>query len=155
MKTYTLERQQWVASPLPEVFDFFSRAENLQRLTPPWMHFRILTPQPMAMKPGALIDYALRVHGLPVRWRTKIETWSPPFSFVDTQLKGPYRLWHHTHRFTEWNGGTMIDDVVHYALPFGLLGQLAHWLQVSRDLAQIFQYRAKVVRELFPSVKES
>lgn len=155
MKTYTLERQQWIPRPLPEVFDFFSRAENLQRLTPPWMHFRILTPQPILMKPGALIDYKLRVHGLPVRWQTKIETWNPPFGFVDTQLKGPYRLWHHTHRFTEWNGGTKIDDVVRYALPFGVVGQLAHWLQVSRDLTGIFEYRSRIVRELFPAEEES
>ena len=151
MKTYTLERRQWVPRPLPEVFDFFSRAENLQRLTPPWMNFRILTPLPIAMAPGALIDYALRVHGLPVRWRTKIEAWAPPHSFVDTQLRGPYRLWHHTHTFEESNGGTLITDLVRYALPFGFLGQIAHALMVSRDLNQIFEYRAKVVGELFPA----
>lgn len=150
MKIYTLEREQWVPRPLPAVFDFFSRAENLEQLTPPWMNFHIVTPQPIKMEPGTLIDYKLRVHGIPVKWRTRIEAWTPPHAFVDLQLWGPYRLWHHTHRFRELEGGTLIEDVVRYALPFGAFGRLAHWLQVSRDLESIFEYRAKKVSEFFP-----
>jgi len=129
--TYTLQRELWIPHPLPEVFDFFSHAENLERLTPPWMHFRILTPPPIAMKRGTTIAYALRVRGIPLRWLTEIERWNPPFEFVDFQAKGPYKLWHHTHRFSEVEGGTSIVDIVRYALPFGPLGQLAHRLQVS------------------------
>ena len=150
LTTYTLHRELWVPHPLPKVFDFFSRAENLERITPPWMRFRILTPPPIAMKQGATIAYALRVRGIPIRWLTEIERWNPPHEFVDFQAKGPYKYWRHTHRFSEVNGGTSIVDIVHYALPFGLLGRLVHWLQVARDVAQIFDYRARRVESLFP-----
>jgi len=144
----TLRRELWVPNPISEVFDFFSRAENLERITPPWMQFKILTPLPITMKPGATIAYALRVHGIPMRWLTEIERWNPPFEFVDVQAKGPYKLWRHTHRFSEVRGGTLIEDVVEYALPFGWIGRLVHRLQVSRDLAQIFDYRTQRVQAL-------
>lgn len=150
LTTYTVERELWVPHTLPKVFDFFSRAENLERITPPWMRFRILTPPPIAMEKGTKIAYALRVRGIPIRWLTVIERWDPPHEFVDFQEKGPYKYWHHTHRFLEVNGGTSIVDVVHYALPFGLLGRLVHWLQVGRDVEQIFDYRARRVESLFP-----
>jgi ligand-binding SRPBCC domain-containing protein len=150
MNTYTLQRAIWVPRPLPEVFDFFSRAENLEQLTPPWMHFRILTAPPIEMKEGATIAYALRVRGIPLRWLTEIEQWNPPHDFVDIQVKGPYKLWHHTHRFSELDGGTCIQDSVRYALPFGPLGRLVHWLQVARDLDHIFDYRTRRVQSLFP-----
>ncbi len=148
--TYTLQRELCVPHPLPEVFDFFSRAENLERITPPWMRFRILTPLPIPMKRGTTIAYALRVRGIPLRWLTQIERWDPPYEFVDVQAKGPYELWHHTHRFSEVEGGTCIVDIVRYALPFGPLGRLVHRLQVARDLEQIFDYRARRVQSLFP-----
>ena len=148
MGLYTLHRELWVPHPLPVVFDFFSRAENLQQLTPPWMRFRILTPLPIVMKPGATVAYSLRVRGIPLRWLTEIERWNPPSEFIDVQAKGPYRLWRHTHRFSDLNGGTMIADTVAYALPFGLLGRLAHRLQVGRDLGRIFDYRAQQVQAL-------
>lgn len=150
MKVYSIERETWVPNPLPEVFDFFSRAENLERLTPPWMRFRILTPQPVRMSVGTLIDYKLRVHGFPVKWRTRIENWNPPHEFIDLQLKGPYKLWHHTHRFSESRGGTLITDTVRYGLSFGLAGQLVNRLLVSRDVGEIFDYRAEKIREFFP-----
>lgn len=150
MASYTLQRELWVPHPLAEVFDFFKRAENLERITPPWMRFRILTPSPIPMKPGTTIAYALRVRGIPLRWMAEIERWNPPYEFVDAQAKGPYKLWHHTHRFSEVEGGTSIVDIVQYALPFGPLGRLAHWLQVARDLEQIFDYRARQVQWLFP-----
>jgi ligand-binding SRPBCC domain-containing protein len=148
MAIYTLQRELLVANALPEVFDFFSRAENLERLTPPWMRFRILTPPPIMMRQGTTIAYALRVHGIPIRWLTEIEEWNPPFEFVDNQAKGPYKLWRHTHRFSVVAGGTLVTDLVEYALPFGAVGRVVHRLQVARDLGRIFDYRSQRVLEL-------
>jgi hypothetical protein len=148
MAIYTLRRELLVPNALPEVFDFFSRAENLERLTPPWMRFRILTPPPIMMRQGTTIAYALRVHGIPIRWLTEIEEWNPPFEFVDNQAKGPYKLWRHTHRFSAVSGGTLVTDLVEYALPFGAIGRLVHRLQVARDLTRIFDYRSQRVLEL-------
>lgn len=145
---YVLKREAMVACPLRQVFDFFSRAENLEALTPPWLHFQIVTPRPITMKRGATIAYQLRVRGIPVRWLTEIELWRPPCEFVDVQRKGPYRLWHHTHRFEECEGGTRIVDIVRYALPFGPVGRLVHRLRVRDDLAKIFDYRQRRVGEL-------
>jgi ligand-binding SRPBCC domain-containing protein len=148
MKPSRLERELFVPRPRPAVFEFFSKPENLQEITPPWLGFRILTPLPMALQQGSTIGYALRVRGIPVRWLTEIERWDPPFQFVDVQTKGPYRLWRHTHRFVERDGGTTILDSVEYALPFGILGRLVDRLWVARDLSRIFDYRAQRVREL-------
>lgn len=148
MTLYTLHRELWVPHSLPTVFDFFSRVENLERITPPWLRFRILTPSPITMKQGATIAYALRVRGIPLRWITEIERWNPPYEFIDVQTKGPYAFWRHTHRFSEVEGGTSIVDTVQYALPFGVLGRLVHRLQVARDLANIFDYRAQRVQAL-------
>lgn len=145
---YVLEHEAIVMCPIARVFDFFSEAENLETLTPPWLHFRIVTPQPVKMRQGATIAYRLRVRGIPVRWLTEIELWRPPYEFVDVQVEGPYRLWHHTHRFEACNGGTRIVDTVRYTLPFGPIGRLAHRLQVSRDLAKIFEYREQRVRTI-------
>ncbi len=148
MHAYELHRKQWVPHPLEKVFDFFAEARNLEILTPPFLRFRI-TRRPNAMKAGARIDYQLRIHGLPVRWQTTIEKWEPPHAFVDLQARGPYKLWHHTHRFWPENGGTWIEDKVLYVLPFGLLGRLAHRFLVARDVAAIFDYRARKVGEIF------
>lgn len=145
---YVFERGTTVTCPLKKVFDFFSKAENLEALTPPWLHFRIVTPQPIKMRQGTTISYQLRVRGIPVRWLTEIELWRPPYEFVDVQLEGPYSLWHHTHRFEECDGGTRIVDIVRYALPFGPLGRLVHRLRVSHDIAKIFDYREQRVRRI-------
>jgi hypothetical protein len=142
-----LERESRVARPREEVFDFFSRAENLERITPPWLHFRIRTPSPIVLRQGALIDYSLRIHGLPVRWRTRIEEWNPPYGFVDVQVRGPYRIWRHTHRFAADGDGAIVRDTVEYELPFGLLGRLAQPF-VARDLEAIFAYRAREMAKL-------
>jgi ligand-binding SRPBCC domain-containing protein len=150
MTLHRVHREQWVAHPIGEVFDFFSRAENLERITPPWLGFRILPPAPVELKQGATIAYALRIHGIPVKWRTLIERWAPPREFVDVQEKGPYRVWRHTHRFSAVNGGTLLQDDVEYALPFGLIGRIVNRLQVARDVAKIFEYRERRIRELFP-----
>jgi ligand-binding SRPBCC domain-containing protein len=146
---FNIHRQLWVPHSRPSVFDFFSRAENLEQITPPWMRLRILTRAPIEMKQGATISYSLRVRGIPLRWLTEIESWNPPFEFIDVQAKGPYKFWRHRHRFSETEGGTSIVDMVAYALPLGPLGRLVHRLQVARDLSRIFEYRARRVQALF------
>jgi ligand-binding SRPBCC domain-containing protein len=118
MKIHEYRSELLLQSPLDVVFPFFSDAVNLEALTPPWMHFQILTPRPIAMRVGALIDYRLRVRGFPIRWRSEITVWQPSLLFVDEQRRGPYRLWKHEHRFEEFNGGTRALDIVHYAVPF-------------------------------------
>lgn len=148
---YTLHRETWIPAPLPQVFDFFSRAENLAALTPPWLGFRILTPPPIQMQQGARIAYKLRVHGLPIRWVTQIEQWNPPHAFIDVQLKGPYKLWRHTHRFVVIENGTLMADMVEIALPFGLIGSIAWRLRVRNDVKRIFDYRANAIRQHFPA----
>jgi ligand-binding SRPBCC domain-containing protein len=136
-----LERVQVVTRPLQEVFDFFSRAENLERITPPWLSFGLLTPGPIEMRTGTTIGYRLRLHGVPLTWVSVIELWDEERGFVDRQLHGPYRLWRHQHEFTEIDGGTRVHDRVDYALPLGRLGWLVGMPLVRRDLARIFDYR--------------
>ncbi len=148
MKTYRIEREQLIPRPLEAVFDFFSRAENLEVLTPPFLRFRILTPSPVAMGEGTRIEYALRLYGVPVRWWTLIEAWEPGRRFVDLQVRGPYRLWRHTHTFEAVPGGTLMRDRVDYALPFGPVGAAAHALFVRRSVRRIFDYRRATIERL-------
>jgi ligand-binding SRPBCC domain-containing protein len=149
MTPFIFHAEQFVPKPLEEVFSFFSRAENLQRLTPPWLHFRIVSVDPQPVRKGTLIRYSLRWRIFPIRWTTEIREWDPPNGFVDLQLKGPYKLWHHQHRFIGEAGGTRIIDEVQYALPFGMLGRMAHVLKVKKDVATIFAYREDMVRKMF------
>jgi ligand-binding SRPBCC domain-containing protein len=141
---HVLRREQRLPHTEPrDVFPFFADASNLEAITPPWLGFRVVTPRPIEMRAGTLIEYRLRLHGLPIRWLTKIEAWEPPHRFVDAQLAGPYKLWHHTHEFApDGDGGTIMRDTVHYSLPYGPLGEIARRLFVARDLAAIFDYRA-------------
>jgi len=148
MKLHTLAREQIVARPLDEVFDFFSQPENLARLTPSSLGFQILTPGPVTVKEGALIDYVVRPLGFPMRWRTMITTHDPPHRFVDEQLVGPYSFWHHTHTFSETVDGTSIGDRVVYGLPLEPLGGLAHPL-IRNQLDRIFAYRRRIIAEIF------
>lgn len=142
MTVYTLTREQMLPQSIDRVFEFFADAGNLEAITPPWLRFHILTPQPILMAPGALIEYQMRWRRLPIRWLTRIESWEPPRRFCDVQLRGPYRLWEHEHTFEPCAGGTLMRDVVRYALPFGVLGRLAHRVIVRTDLDAVFAFRA-------------
>jgi ligand-binding SRPBCC domain-containing protein len=143
---HVLRREQRLPGAPAEVFPFFADAGNLEAITPDWLGFRIVTPRPIDMRVGALIEYRLRLHGVRVSWLTRIEEWEPDVRFVDAQLSGPYRLWHHTHEFEpDGAGGTVMRDTVRYALPFGPLGALARRLIVARDLEAIFDFRAERV----------
>lgn len=153
MRDFVLETEQVVPRPLPEVFAFFSDASNLQRLTPDSVHFQILTPMPIEMKPGAIIDYRIRLSGFPVRWRTRINEWNPHASapsFVDEQLRGPYRKWVHLHTFESIPGGTRLRDRVVYAVPGGPgLERMVEKLFVRPQLERIFAYRRGVIQRVF------
>ena len=150
MRIYRLEREQWIAAPQARVFAFFADAANLETLTPPWVGFRFLTPLPIAMRPGAHIEYRLVLAGVPVHWRTRITVWEPEGRFVDIQERGPYALWEHTHEFEPCGDGVLMRDAVRYALPFGPLGRLVHAVAVRSALAAIFEYRFARIRALFP-----
>ncbi len=147
MKTYVLEREITIPYALADAFAFFEDPRNLERITPPWMKFRILTAGPIEMRAGACIEYTIRVGLLPLRWKTRITKYEPPFYFVDVQEKGPYRLWRHTHTFRPSTAGTVMTDRVEYALPFGWLGRIVHWVTVRRQVEAIFAYRNSVVVE--------
>ena len=144
-KDYVLDRSIWVPYPLEEVFAFFSDASNLPKLTPPWVHIEIRTPRPIEMKPGTLIEYRMRLYGIPFGWLTEIKTWDPPHSFSDIQLRGPYRVWDHTHSFEAKDGGTLCHDHVVYR-PHG--GWLTNALFVRRDVERMFAYRTKALEKL-------
>jgi len=146
-KEFTLRSEAWLPRRRDEVFAFFGDARNLDALTPPWVKFAMLTPGLIEMRADTLIDYRIRVHGIPIRWQTEITEWQPPHHFVDTQLRGPYTLWHHTHTFEERDGGTLCLDHVRYR-PRG--GALANWLFVRRDVERIFNYRQYRLKQLFP-----
>jgi len=138
---HVIRREQRVLGDPETVFGFFADAGNLESITPPWLAFHIVTPRPIEMRQGALIEYELKLHGLPISWLTRIDEWQPGVRFVDAQIHGPYALWHHTHEFEADGDGTIVRDTVRYALPYGVLGGLAHLAFVRRDLEKIFDYR--------------
>ena len=149
MRIHVLRREQRLEGSPEEVFPFFADARNLEAITPPLLGFRVITPEPIVMRVGTFIQYRLRLRGVPVRWDTTIQEWSPPHRFVDVQVRGPYALWHHTHEFVPLpGGGTLMTDTVRYAIGFGLLGELARRALVRRDLEAIFDFRAARVGEL-------
>ncbi|HEX4147547.1 MAG TPA: SRPBCC family protein [Pirellulales bacterium] len=145
---YTLEREQFIPRRLEEVFAFFGDGRNLQAITPDFVDFRIITAGPLEIRTGAIIDYRLRLFGIPLAWRSRIEDFEPLVGFTDVQLSGPYRRWHHRHEFQAVDGGTRMTDRVDYAIGYGPLGRLAHALFVRPTLAKIFAYRRQRIAEL-------
>lgn len=146
MRTFTLTNELWLPAPPWDVFPFFADAFNLERITPPMLRFRVLTAPPIAMGVGTLLDYRVRLRGVPMRWQSEITAWEPPHRFVDEQRRGPYRLWVHEHTFAAQDGGTVARDNVRYAVPGGVLVQR---LFVAPDLRRIFEYRSAALREIF------
>jgi len=152
VKTFRLDRSTLIHRTIDEVFPYFADAGNLERITPPWLRFRILTPRPIEMAEGTLIDYSLGLHGVPIRWKTRIAAWEPPRLFIDEQVKGPYSLWRHTHSFEAdpaGSEGTLMRDIVAPSPPAGPLSPLINRLYVRRELDRIFDYRAKAIEEAF------
>jgi ligand-binding SRPBCC domain-containing protein len=146
MKTFQFNSKIWLPVPRDRVFEFFANPGNLERLTPPWLHFEIVTPPDTAIRQGTLLDYRLRLRGLPLRWQSEISRWDPPHLFVDRQTKGPYSLWVHEHSFADHDGGTLVSDRVNYAVPGGRLVQK---FLVAPDIERIFQFRHRVLEEIF------
>ena len=146
MPPFTLDFEHWLPRQPEEVFDFYADAFNLERLTPPWLRFEVVTPAPITMQAGVEIDYRLRLHGLSLKWRSRITDWDPPHRFADEQVRGPYRTWVHEHTFTHHDGGTLVGDYVQYSM---LGGWLADRLLVRRDLRRIFAYRQERLAEIF------
>lgn len=146
---HLLQKEQVVPASLEAVFAFFEKPENLARITPDWLGFTILTPSPVPMREGAVIDYLVSLGPVPTRWRSMITTFEAPHRFVDEQLNGPYSYWHHTHTFEAVPGGTLIRDEIRYLMPFGPLGRLAHRLMVRRQLESIFDHRVRVIADKF------
>ncbi len=146
MQKYFFEAKITLPSSIGEVFSFFADARNLETLTPPWLNFEIVTPGPIEMKRGTRIDYRLKLHGFPLRWRSEITAWEPPFRFVDRQHRGPYRLWIHEHNFLECDQGTLVQDRIEYAT---MGGRLIQKFFVLPDLKRIFAYRHDKLIEIF------
>jgi ligand-binding SRPBCC domain-containing protein len=146
MRLREFESELWLPRSLDEIFAFFSDAVNLNAITPPWLHFRMVTASPIKMRVGTLIRYRLRVRGIPVSWTTRITVWEPPELFVDEQLRGPDRFWQHRHEFESKGDGTLVRDLVNYPVPFDVI---AHGLLVKRDVRRTFAYREKQLRSLF------
>lgn len=149
MKLYTLKRTQLIKHPREEVFKFFKKPENLEKITPVDVGFAILTPLPIEIHTGTILDYKINLLGFHIRWTTLITNYSEPEQFTDVALKGPYSFWHHRHTFEESEKGTIMTDEVTYAIPFGILGRLTHKFWIKKQLENIFDYRAQVISSLF------
>jgi ligand-binding SRPBCC domain-containing protein len=146
MKESVFSSEIWLPKPPEEMFPFFGDAHNLAIITPPWLQFEVLTKNPIEMRPGTLIDYRIRLHGIQLHWRTNIVAWEPPYRFIDDQIRGPFQRWHHEHFFESQDNGTLCRDRVHYAV---LGGPLIDRLFVRRDVEKIFQFRRQKLLELF------
>jgi ligand-binding SRPBCC domain-containing protein len=150
VRDHRVETRMWLPRTRAEVFPFFADAHNLEAITPPWLHFAVLTPVPIAMQAGALIDYRLRLHGVPLGWRTEIAAWEPPHRFVDRQVAGPYALWEHEHRFRDVAGGVVMSDSVAYRIRGGrVVDRIGDLAVARRDLRRIFEYRSRALRARF------
>ncbi len=149
MKPHVLEYETKLYRPLEEVFEFFSNAENLNLVTPPEVKFAFLTPMPIKMQVGAVIDYRIKLLGIPFYWRTQISSWEPPYRFVDIQAKGPYVFWHHEHTFEQKNGYVLMTDRIHYLSPGGFLEPLVDKFFVKKQLASVWAFRDKQFIKIF------
>jgi ligand-binding SRPBCC domain-containing protein len=150
VRNHHVETRIWLPHGRAELFPFFADAYNLEAITPPWLRFAVLTPAPIEMRAGSLIDYALRLHGVSLRWRTEIAVWEPPVRFVDRQVSGPYALWEHEHRFRDVAGGVVMSDHVSYRIRGGRLADRIGDLAVARrDLRRIFEYRRDALEARF------
>ncbi len=152
---HIFESSQWIQRPVEEVFAFFSSEKNLERLTPPWLNFHVVGKSTPEIEAGTLIDYRLKISGVPVKWRTRIESWIPGKSFVDNQLSGPYRKWHHTHTFESENGGTRMKDRVVFQLPLGIVGNFFAAWKVKRQVREIFDFRRAEIERIFGQGKSN
>ncbi len=147
---HSLSTSLWLPLPRTDVFAFFADAANLERITPPFLRFEVRTPLPVIMRAGAVIDYRIGLRGIPMTWRSEITTWNPPHQFVDTQRRGPYREWVHTHTFEDLGGGTLIKDDVRYRLPGPPFpARLANAIFVQRELTAIFEFRHRALADAF------
>ena len=149
MNQKELQFVQWVPASLDKVFAFFSEAANLERLTPSWLQFKILSQSTPEIQKGTLIVYQLKVHGIPMKWQSLIEDWTPQNQFVDVQLKGPYKQWHHTHLFEAKDGGVLVTDRIRYEVPCGLIGNWLGGKFVRKDIESIFRHRQEVITQIF------
>lgn len=155
MKKYSIEFEQFINLPIQDVFLFFSQPKNLSLITPPRLKFNILTPEPIHMNEGQLIDYTLTImYIINIRWTTLITMYQEPNIFIDQQLKGPYSLWHHTHTFEEKDGGTLIKDKVIYGIPFGWFGRFLNFVYIKHDINSIFKYRHQILNKIFSEIKQ-
>ena len=149
MRVYSLKYKQKINRPIEEVFSFFSNPENLSTITPSKLNFNILTPKPIKMYKGQVIDYTIRLLRIKIHWRTLITEYNPPFLFIDQQIKGPYILWHHKHEFKNVNDGVEIIDTVKYIIPFSIFGRILHRIWIKRNLENIFKYRKIIINNFF------
>jgi len=152
VKKHSLSRKQVIPRALEDVFSFFEKPENLSVITPKNLGFNILTPKPIKMDRGTVIDYTINLFRIPVHWRTLITEYCPPYKFVDVQIKGPFILWHHTHIFREIDDGIEIIDQVQYVIPFGILGSTFHSMFIRKKLNHIFNFRKELIEKTFNSV---
>lgn len=152
LKIYLLQKEVFIKAPQDEVFSFFSQVENLNTITPPWLHFEILTPLPIKMGKNTRIDYSLRLLGLRFLWKTEITEWQPPYLFIDKQIEGPYRHWEHWHRFERKDQGTVMQDNVRYAVPGFVMAPLGHFFFVRPRLEKIFSYREEALLRIFDNL---
>lgn len=150
MKSHFIKTTTVIQRPLEEVFTFFSKAENLNEITPPDLQFKIITPLPIEMHKGTLIDYKIKLNGIPMKWRTLISAWEPPYRFVDEQLKGPYVKWIHEHRFEARGNETIMYDTVEFLSPGWILEPIVNAIFVQHKVEGIFKYREQRMQQLFP-----
>ena len=147
MKTHQYKTVTIIKKPILEVFDFFSKAENLNKLTPPDVNFKIITQLPIEIHEGRLIDYRIKINGIPFDWQTEICIWEPPYKFMDQQIKGPYKVWRHLHTFEDHNGDTKMTDIVDFLSPGWILEPIINELYIKHKVKAIIDYRATQIKK--------